>query len=56
MTAWKRDEHLERLRKLKKEHPDRYEKLRPQDKLSLGYYEGERAKAEAAGVDVSAAS
>ena len=51
-TTFRRNDVLERLRALKAKDPDRYAKLRPQDKLSLGYYEAERERAAAAGVDV----
>lgn len=54
MPTFQRDEHLERLRTLKRKDRDGYAKLRAQDKLSLGFYEAQRAKAEAAGEDVEA--
>lgn len=46
------DDRLERLRTMKAKEPERYAKLRAVDKMSVGFYENQRAQAAAAGIDV----
>ncbi|MFJ1599912.1 hypothetical protein [Streptomyces sp. NPDC088261] len=50
---WKRDEQMEQLAALAESRPEIFEKMGVTVRLSLGYYQNDKANAAAHGRDVS---
>ncbi|WP_217226813.1 hypothetical protein [Streptomyces anulatus] len=51
--AWKRDEQMEELVKLETSHPDTFDRIGISVRMSLGYYQNDKANAAAHGRDVN---
>lgn len=51
--AWRYDERLEEAKRLKEIDPSMYDNLSGDVKTALGYYENDKAAAQAEGIDTS---
>ncbi|MDX3342837.1 hypothetical protein PV409_33300 [Streptomyces sp. ME02-6979.5a] len=51
--AWKRDERMEELAKLEATHPEIFDRMGISARMSLGYYQNDKANAAVHGRDVS---
>ncbi|MFI6607132.1 hypothetical protein [Streptomyces sp. NPDC050507] len=51
--AWKRDERMEELAKLEAAHPETFDRMGISARMSLGYYQADKANAAAHGHDVN---
>jgi hypothetical protein len=51
--AWKRDERMEELAKLASSHPEIFDRMGASARMSLGYYQNDKANAAAHGRDVN---
>ena len=51
--TWKRDERMEELEKLQDSHPEIFDRMGITTRMSLGYYQSDRANAAAHGRDVN---
>ncbi|GAA2344151.1 hypothetical protein OKJ48_36080 [Streptomyces kunmingensis] len=51
--AWRRDERMEELAKLEASHPETFDRMGISARMSLGYYQDDKANAAAHGRDVN---